>query len=269
MTLGIGIEAIGGIVLASDSRATVGDPRALTANNDAAMKIFKPTPKVAIALAGDAGVGNMLMLHNITPALANNQNADVLVVAQTIQNTGRNYYLQSFGNANWLVANGQPIATPRPEITYLLAGYMGNNPKLLTLSSAPQVSFAPGLITAGFAAIGVAHYALYLLNRLYRRDISLDVAKDLAAYCIEETASQDGKVGGPLRMAIVRPNQDTEILADEEIAKLGERVNAHREALRASFLTLPQTSQQPAPSPPEPPEQPAESAQGPTLVPGK
>jgi hypothetical protein len=115
------------------------------------------------------------------------------------------------------------------------------------------------LSTTGFAAIGVVHYALYHLNRLYRRDISLDVAKDLAAYCIEETASQDGKVGGPLRMAIVRPKQETEIVGDDEIAKLGRRVDAHREALRKSFLTLPLEPQQPVPVEP----------QGPELVPGE
>lgn len=263
MTLGVGIETTEGVVLASDSRATVGDPRSLTANNDAAVKIFKPASSIAVALAGDAGMGNMLMHHHIVPMLSAlttaNPNADIIAIAQSIQRIGRTYFQQNFGAANWLVANGQHVPTPRPDITYLLAGYaQDNTPKLITLASAPQVNFAPSLMTAGFAAIGVAHYALYLLNRLYRRDITLDVAKDLAAYCIEETASQDGKVGGPLRMAIVRLNQETEIVGDGEIARLGRRVEAHREALRTSFLTLQQElpPQLMEPAVPEPVEQP-------------
>jgi 20S proteasome alpha/beta subunit len=273
MTLGVGIETNSGIVLASDSRATVGDPRSVTANNDAAVKIFKPAPKVAVALAGDAGMGTMLMHHHIVPMLSAlttaHPDAEIIMIAQAIQQTGRGYFQQNFGAANWLIANGQHVPTPRPDITYLLAGYaQDNTPKLIALASAPQVNFAPSLMTAGFAAIGVANYALYLLNRLYRRDITLDVAKDLAAYCIEETASQDGKVGGPLRMAIVRPNQETEIVGDGEIARLGRRVEAHRDALRTSFLTLrqelPVPLREPAPlGQPEPP------APAPELVPGK
>jgi 20S proteasome alpha/beta subunit len=273
MTLGVGIETTGGIVLASDSRATVGNPLIITANNDAAVKIFKPALRVAVALAGDAGMGNMLMHHHIVPALstlmATNPAADVITIAHSIQQIGRGYYQQNFGAANWLIANGQHVPTPRPDITYLLAGYaQDSTPKLIALSSAAQVNFTPSLMTAGFAAIGVANYALYLLNRLYRRDITLDVAKDLAAYCIEETASQDGKVGGPLRMAIVRPNQETEIVGDGEIARLGHRVQAHREALRTSFLTLRQELPPPLREP-APPGQFDQPGPGPELVPGK
>jgi 20S proteasome alpha/beta subunit len=94
------------------------------------------------------------------------------------------------------------------------------------------------LSTTGFAAIGIATLAVYLLNRLYRRNLDLEIAKDLAVYSILETASQDGKVGGPLRMAIVRSNIDTVIVSDDEIAELGTRVVQHREALKNSFLTL-------------------------------
>lgn len=257
MTLGLGIETNGGIVLASDSRATVGDVRGLTANNDAAMKIFKPVPKVAVALSGNAETGNTLMLHHITPALAPLAAlpiTNVLDVGATMQVAGRHYFTQNFGNPTWLLNGaGQPVATPRADVWYLLAGYTPDGtPKLITIPSILPINFALCLSTTGFAAIGVVHYALYLLNRLYRRDISLDVAKDLAAYCIEETASQDGKVGGPLRMAIVRPNQETEILGDDEIAMLGRRVGAHREALRNSFLTLPPESQRDPAAPPSP-----------------
>ena len=86
--------------------------------------------------------------------------------------------------------------------------------------------------------------AIYLLNRLYRRDLSLDVAKDLAYYCIAETASQDGKVGGPIRVATARPNAQITVLDDAEVDKIGERVDKHRETLRNSFLA--QAAQQPA-----------------------
>lgn len=246
MTLGVGIETNHGIVVASDSRATVGDLRGLTTNNDTAIKVFTPTPSVAIALSGSGETGHALM-QQIAAGLGVQVVMDVDAVAAHIQNIGRQYYQQSFGAPLWLMnPAGAPVCTPRPDIWYLLAGYtITGQPKLINMTSAVPFNFTPGFTNTGFAAIGVAPLALYLLNRLYRRDISLQIAKDLAAYCIEETASQDGKVGGPVRMAIVRHNQVTELVSEDEIAELGRRVSVHREALRASFLNLlpePQTS---------------------------
>ncbi len=244
MTLGVGIETTSGIIIASDSRATVGDLRGLTTNNDTQIKIFTPTPRVAVALSGSGETGHALM-QQIKAALANQAALDVDAVAQNIQNIGRQYYIQFFGQPQWMMhPAGTPVATPRPDIWYLLAGYtQAGQPKLINMTSAVPFNFTPGFTNTGFAAIGVAPLALYLLNRLYRRDLSLEVAKDLAAYCIEETASQDGKVGGPLRMAIVRQDQATEIVSDAEIAELGRHVGAHREALKKSFLTLPREPQ--------------------------
>jgi 20S proteasome alpha/beta subunit len=244
MTLCVGIETSGGIVLASDSRATIGDLRGLTTNNDTAVKIFTPVPNMAVALSGDGGTGHSLMQH-ITAGLAPQVITDIDALAQGMQTLGRQWYVQSFGAPSWMMTPaGMPVTTPRPDTWYLLAGYtMSGQPKLVTMTSAVPFNFTPGFINTGFAAIGVAPLAMYLLNRFYRRDLSLEIAKDLAAYCIEETASQDGKVGGPLRMAIAYPNGPTEMVCEEEIVILGKRVCAHREALMNSFLSLPRESQ--------------------------
>jgi 20S proteasome alpha/beta subunit len=244
MTLGVGIVTPGGIILTSDSRATVGDLRGLTTNNDTAMKIFTPIPNMAVALAGAADTGHGLMAQ-IAAGVAGQAVHDVDAAAQHMQNIGRQFYVQSFGPPQWMMSPaGVPVATPRPDVWCLLAGYtQAGQPKLITMTSAVPFNFTPGFTNTGFAAIGVAPLALYLLNRLYRRDLSLEIAKDLGAYCIDETASQDGKVGGPFRMAIIRQNHATEIIGDDEIAELGRRVGAHRDALRNSFLNLPRGPQ--------------------------
>jgi hypothetical protein len=51
--------------------------------------------------------------------------------------------------------------------------------------------------------IGVPQYAIYLPN------ISSDKAAALAEYLISETASQDPKVGGPIKIAKVLPGAVT------------------------------------------------------------
>jgi len=108
----------------------------------------------------------------------------------------------------------------------LLAGYdAGHRPKILNLGSPSPFNFAPNLSTTGFGAAGIVPLAVYLLNRLYRRGLDLEIAKDLATYCIAETASQDGKVGGPIRLAVTTPGMDTIVLGDADMAAVTARVD--------------------------------------------
>jgi 20S proteasome alpha/beta subunit len=246
MTLAVAIESANGIVLAADSRATFGDPRGLTAVNDTVNKLFKPAAGVAVAMAGQAETGNSLM-QQIASSLAAKQNSNVDQVADAMRTVGTQLFTQWFGPPNWMISGNGPIPSPRPDVTYLLAGYcQDGKAKIISMTSSLPFNFAPNLSTTGFAVIGIVPLAVYLLNRLYRRGLDLDIAKDLAAYCILETASQDGKVGGPIRMGIVRSATETEIATDAEIAELGRRVDAHREALKNSFLTLAKEAGQPA-----------------------
>jgi 20S proteasome alpha/beta subunit len=237
MSLAVAIEAANGIVLAADSRATFGDPRGLTAVNDTVQKIYRPNLRTAVAMVGQAEIGAALIQH-ITTGLTAQPGANVDLVAESIRTIGNQYFGQWFGQPQFLMGPLGPISTPRPEVWFLLIGYdAGGQPKILALPSIPFFNFAPNLSTTGFAAAGVVPLAVYLLNRLYRRGLDLEIAKDLAAYCIVETASQDGKVGGPIHLAVVKPNEDTTILSETETSTIVQRAEQHRETLRNSFLT--------------------------------
>jgi 20S proteasome alpha/beta subunit len=236
MSLAVAIEANEGIVLAADSRATYGDPRGLTAVNDTVQKIYKLSPRSAIALVGAAETGASLIQH-ITSGLAPQPGSNVDQVAETIRTLGNQYFAQWFGPPQYLMGPAGPQPTPRPDIWFLLVGHSANGqPKIISLGSASPFNFAPNLSTTGFATAGVVPLAIYRLNRLYRRNLAIDIAKDLAAYCIAETASQDGKVGGPIRLAVARPNTDIAVLDDAEVGEVMARADRHRESLRNSFL---------------------------------
>ncbi|HEX4039006.1 MAG TPA: hypothetical protein VHX37_13180 [Acidobacteriaceae bacterium] len=236
MSLAVAIEADGGIVLAADSRATYGDPRGLTAVNDTVQKIYRLSPRTAVALVGQAEIGASLIQH-ITLSLAAQPGANVQNVAEIIRTVGNQYFAQWFGPPHFLMGPSGPVPTPRPDILFLLVGYSAaGQPQIYSMTSAPQFNFAPNLSTTGFAAGGVVPLAVYLLNRLYRRNLAIDIAKDLAAYCIAETASQDGKVGGPIRLAVARPNAEILILDDTAIQEVTARADRHRESLKNSFL---------------------------------
>jgi 20S proteasome alpha/beta subunit len=236
MSLAVAIEAANGIVLAADSRATFGDPRGMTAVNDTVQKIYALTPRTAIAMVGAAEIGASL-IQRITAGLAGSPAADVDAVAEAVRALGNQFFGQWFGPPQFLLGPAGPVSAPRPELCLILVGYdAAGCPKIIILASSPGFNFAPNLSTTGFAAAGVVPLAVYLMNRLYQRGLDLEIAKDLAAYCIVETASQDGKVGGPIRMAVIQPGQDALILADAEMPALVARAERHRETLRKSFL---------------------------------
>jgi 20S proteasome alpha/beta subunit len=99
-----------------------------------------------------------------------------------------------------------------------------------------QADFAPMLHNYGFALSGVAQYGLYLLNRLYESDSTVDQLTALAAYVITETASQDGKVGGRVQMATITPSNGCRELDPDEVAKIVEHNQRRSKALKDSFF---------------------------------
>jgi 20S proteasome alpha/beta subunit len=87
----------------------------------------------------------------------------------------------------------------------------------------------------GFALEGVAQYALYLLNRLYAGE-SVKNLLPLAAYVITETASQDGKVGGPVQLMQITSEEGCKILSSEEINSIVASNSSRSDNLRVSFF---------------------------------
>jgi hypothetical protein len=89
-----------------------------------------------------------------------------------------------------------------------IAGYDFENgvpiPRMYGMNSLYR--FTPTLYDYGYLVSGVSQYALYLLSRLYSADMDHTALEHLGAYVITETATQDGKVGGPVQMALIRPN---------------------------------------------------------------
>jgi hypothetical protein len=130
-------------------------------------------------------------------------------------------------------------APVRPEIGALIAGFPTRgtkeegDPQIFSCIS--QLNFAPLMHNYGFAISGVAQYALYLLNKLYRPDISFDRAVALAHYVVTETATQDGKVGGPVRMAAISSGEGYFELSPELLKKLKSEDQRVNEAMAGLF----------------------------------
>lgn len=236
MTLLIAVQGADGLVLAADSRGTFGDPRGVTAQNDSMQKAHVLSKHAAALIAGAGELGNVVIERARTRV--ENEGLDgVSDVMAAVRETACAFYDESFSTIPamqppQLAMTGQVAV--RPELAMIVAGYDGATPRMYQLAS--QFAFAAMLSNHGFALQGIAQYALYLLNRLYQPDRTVEELTALAVYVLTETASQDGKVGGPVKVITARPDETgCQELGEEIIAQVIADNEARSKALRDSF----------------------------------
>lgn len=237
MSLAIAIQTNEGIVVASDSRGTFGDPRGVTGANDTIQKVYGLTKYTAMAVAGANEIGATL-LDLLVPIIKEKSLEGIDNILQATRQLFGSKYNEWFPN---LPAMPSPQAPhlQRPGLVVILAGYRMSNdkpaqPMLFNLIS--QLSFVPSLSNYGFAIIGVPQYAIYLLNRLYSKDMSLKSAIELAAYCISETATQDGKVGGSIQIAEITKNDGFKAYTKKEVEGITEENVKQSQSLQGLFF---------------------------------
>jgi 20S proteasome alpha/beta subunit len=136
VTLALAIKATDAIIIAADSRGTIGDPRGLTAVNDTQQKIFQ-FGRCGLAISGAAELAQSLMDEFGKRGINNPENVDNAAAAIT---QAANIYDGWFQG----VANEQ-----RPGIFFVLGGYRyppdGAAPVPMVYFMGSNMRFAPQL----------------------------------------------------------------------------------------------------------------------------
>lgn len=225
MTLAVAIKATDAIIIAADSRGTIGDPRGLTAVNDTQQKIFQ-FGKCGLAIAGASEMALAILDEFTKQGLNNPQTVDEGVSA---------FAQAALFCEVWY--RGIPPGN-RPGALFILGGYRpdpaGGPPAALIFLLNSNSSFAPQLANSYPMMAGVPQYAVYLSHRYYDPTITGNNAAALAEYLISETASQDPKVGGATRIAKVTAAGYRE-LTDAAIKKLEIRNKSLNKKLKTFF----------------------------------
>jgi len=245
MSLIVCLRGNDGMVLASDSRGTFGDPRGVTAQNDNQKKVYPLSKYVGCAVAGSGEIGARLMDELIETIRQKNVEGtnNVIGVARELVKRRYDEWFAKF-NIQPIAGAQQPV---RPDLVLLLGGYdyeeQVSGKQRIPITRKQRIyqmmapfDFAPMLHDYGFALNGVAQYALYLLNRLYVPDSPIARLLPLAAYVITETASQDGKVGGPVQITTVKPAVGCMELSASDVDNVLAENRTRSEALRESFF---------------------------------
>jgi 20S proteasome alpha/beta subunit len=228
MTLIVGMKANKAIILAADSRGTVGDPRGLTAINDSYEKLFQ-VGSCGLGAAGASEIGAALLDELRQKNIGNITNINS-AIQQVVHESAECF-------ARWF---REIPPAQRPGVLLTLAGYRfptGQQPEPMIYLLNSQANFAPQLFGNMPCLSGVPQYAVYLVHRYYDTAISVEKAKALAEYLIAETASQDPKVGGPIHMAEITPDNGYRKLTQEEVAVIHQSNEELNQRLREFFLT--------------------------------
>lgn len=217
MTLVVIFQGTDGLVLAADSRGTfIGSPRGLTIITDSMVKMFKLTKYVGIVVYGQGELAAQLVIEvqkSLTP-----QDLYVSQVLEKIRSILRSKY------EDWFKAI--PMEN-RPVVGFILGGLEEDGSAKIYLLSSP-LDFAPQLCVTKVALGGILQYAAYLTRRLYNPEMSRKHLIPLAIYVISETATQDPRVGGPIRVAEISMDKgyiELEQKYIEEVIKRNEGIN--------------------------------------------
>jgi 20S proteasome alpha/beta subunit len=235
MTLIVALEGPEGIVMAADSRGTIGDPRGLTAINDIQKKLFKLTNHAGISVSGSSELAARL-IDTLSAGLPQIDAENVDAILNHSIQVMRQEFTGWFGSKPW--AAPQQIIDQRPQVTFILAGFnMRETPprsRIFLVTS--QLDFAPQLCQNGFMLAGIPQYAIYLMHRLYDKQMGLKSLRGLAAYLITETATQDPKVGGPIHMAEITGSKGFCELDDTTIGAILRSNEEQSRKLREFFF---------------------------------
>jgi len=234
MTLTVCLQGKDGLILASDSRGTFGDPRGVTAQNDTIKKVYL-IKNVGVLSAGGQQ-GNMI-IEEVARIAESEKIENATKIMEKVREFSRNRFNEWFPGFPFLPIPGQNSAFCRPQLQLTIAGYDVEKeikiPRMYSMIS--NFDFSPNLHDFGFALGGVAQYAVYLLNRLYSVDMDIESLKHLAAYVVTETATQDGKVGGPVQIAVIIPQGQAYMLNKDEVDSIVAKNQKRSEGLKDMF----------------------------------
>jgi len=208
MTLVTALQGRNFVVAACDSRGTFGHPNVAFSSHDMMEKMHLVAPHVVVQTAGHGEISD-----NLLEEFRRSLTSPIDGVTEVL------HRLQQFCMEKWNQWFQNVPFQYRPQVVYLISGLDSEGqgytvPRIYTLIS--QAGFAPAFHRYGWANIGIPIYAIYIYGRKYRSDMTVEELCGLAAYAVSETASQDLRVGGNIRMAKVLP-EGTTILSENDI----------------------------------------------------
>jgi 20S proteasome alpha/beta subunit len=196
------------IIVGADSRGTFGRPEAAFSSYDVMEKIIQLSPHVVALTYGVGEIGDNLLIE-----FRRSLTEPIDGVTEVV------HRLHSFCLGRWNEWFARIPFQFRPVVAYIVAGLDKKDkeycePHIYSLDS--RTGFAPAIHIYGWAHGGVPMYAIYIFGRKYRPNMEMRELIGLVAYAISETATQDMRVGGAIRMMKIT-RDGVQIIDEKEI----------------------------------------------------
>jgi 20S proteasome alpha/beta subunit len=228
MTLIVALRGKDGLVIAADSRGTIGDPRGLTAINDDQTKLYQLTQYCGLGVSGSSEFAAKAVdeLGKVIRECSDKYAEEILTRTRDLIKNLYDDWFQKFA----------PQA--RPALSLTLVGYAKIQEQMMprTYLLVSQSDFAPHLFPNGNCLSGVPQYAVYLMHRLYDPKMTVANLARLAVYLISETATQDPKVGGPIRIATITKTEGYKELHAADVEDIKKKNAVQSERLKKFFF---------------------------------
>lgn len=211
MTLIVALECDSGVVLAGDS-CTTGDwgVGALVVQHYQ-QKIFKLSKFAGIGAHGAVDFMPRVVTGVQYDLSSGGDDVGVTQAARRVREAARQVYGEWFGNLP---------DDKKPVLGISIAGYdveegaYKGKPFLYHLSSPDD--FLPKEI-AGMSLAGILGHASYIFGRYYKRGMSIDGGIALAIFGITEMSAVDPRVGGPVQIATIKPDNGFKMLSEDKL----------------------------------------------------
>lgn len=196
------------VIVGADSRGTFGHPEVAFSSYDVMEKIVPLTPHVVALTYGVGEVGD-----NLLDEFRRSVSQGIDGVSEIVRQ------LQTFCSSRWNQWFANVPFQFRPTVAYIVAGLDKDDeryciPRIYSLDS--RMGFAPAIHRYGWAHGGIPMFAIYIFGRKYKENMSADELIGLVAYAITETATQDMRVGGKVKMMKIS-SDGIHILSEKEI----------------------------------------------------
>jgi 20S proteasome alpha/beta subunit len=196
------------VVLGADSKGMLGDLLGpIVIGSSRAKKVSVLSEHVAAAVYGIAEFGENLR-HQFEKA----KKSDLDGVTEVLEE------FRGFCKAKWKEWFGDLSFDRQPPVGFVIAGLDKNEngeydmPRIYSIDA--SLDLAPALHPWRFACMGIPSLATFLMDENYREDMDVDEVANLVESTISRVAQTDPRIGLPVRMALIRPEQGARMIRE-------------------------------------------------------
>ena len=202
--------------MATDTRTTEGYNLDGPKTRDNSKKLVRLNDDFGISTYGLSEIGHA-GINSLKEEVS--KTANQYVTTASIIDEGKRIF--SKASSDWERGNPE-IERRNKDVGFILAG-CDNAENDFRVYHFQSQQFLPKKFEGGCLVAGKWHVARYFLNKLYSRDVTVSILKDLAVFLMTATMTVEKTVGGNIHLATVTRSESFKWVSEGEIALILEK----------------------------------------------